>query len=78
MLYAASIKVSYAGNHRRIDVIVNADNLEKAKEKALKQARKIYAPNKKAIYKINGIIDETEAFQSFFAKMSQEEEIAGP
>ncbi len=65
MLYAASVKVSFKGNQRRLDIIVEAENLEQAKEKALKQARKIYAPGKKAVYSIFGIINEAEALESY-------------
>lgn len=61
MLYAASVKVSYRKAQRRIDVIVEAADLERAREKALKQARSIYAPHKKAVYAVTGIVSETEA-----------------
>lgn len=61
MLYAASVKVSYRNAQRRIDVIVEAASLEQAQEKAVKQARGIYSPHKKAIYSIIGILSETEA-----------------
>lgn len=64
MLYAASVKVTFRGNQRRIDVIVNAENLEKAKEKAIKQARSIYAPGKKAVYSVTEIISESEALET--------------
>lgn len=64
MLYAASVKVTYRRSQRRIDLIVNADNLEKAKERAIKQARNIYAPGKKAIYKVSDIISEIEALET--------------
>lgn len=64
MLYAASVKVTFRRNQRRIDVIVNADNLEKATEKAIKQARSIYAPGKKAVYTVTEIISETEALET--------------
>lgn len=64
MLYAASVKVTYRRNQRRIDLIVNAENLEKAKEKAVKQARSIYAPGKKAIYTVSEIISEIEALET--------------
>lgn len=65
MLYAASVRVSFKKAQRRLDIIVEADDLEKAKEKVLKQARKIYAPGKKAIYAIIGTVSETEAFNDF-------------
>lgn len=64
MLYAASVKVTFRKNQRRIDVIVNADNLEKATEKAIKQARSIYSPGKKAVYSVTNIISETEALET--------------
>lgn len=64
LLYAASVKVSYRHNQRRIDLIVNADNLEKAKDRAIKQARSIYAPGKKAVYTVSEIISEIEALET--------------
>lgn len=64
MLYAASVKVTYRRNQRRIDLIVNADSLEKAKERAIKQARSIYAPGKKAVYTVSEIISEVEALET--------------
>jgi hypothetical protein len=74
MLYAASIRVRFSKINRRIDVIIEADDLEKAKEKALKQARKIYTPDKKATYSIIGIINEVEAFDNFFAQLDKADE----
>jgi hypothetical protein len=65
MLYAASVRVTFKKTQRRIDIIVEADDLESAKEKVLKQARKIYAPGKKAVYTIIGTVSETEAFTEF-------------
>jgi hypothetical protein len=65
MLYAASVRVSLKKNQRRLDIIVEAENLENASEKVLKQARKIYAPGKKAIYTIIGTVSETEAYTDF-------------
>lgn len=64
MLYAASVKVTFRRKQRRIDVIVNADDLEKATEKAIKQARSIYSPGKKAVYTVTNIISETEALET--------------
>lgn len=64
MLFAASVRVTHRKNQRRIDVIVNAENLEKATEKAIKQARNIYAPGKKAVYTVTYIISETEALET--------------
>lgn len=75
MLYAASVRVRFGKINRRIDVIIEADDLEKAKEKALKQARNIYAPDKKATYTIFGMINEVEAFENYSApsdKIDQE------
>jgi hypothetical protein len=65
MLYAASVRVNFKKAQRRLDIIVEADDLDSAKEKVLKQARKIYAPGKKAVYAIIGTISETEAFDAF-------------
>lgn len=64
MLYAASVKVTFRRKQRRIDVIVNAEDLEKATEKAMKQARSIYNPGKKAVYTVTEIISETEAMET--------------
>ncbi|HEX3046239.1 MAG TPA: hypothetical protein VHY08_15895 [Bacillota bacterium] len=74
MLFAASVKVVLGQNKRRIDVIVEDQDLEKAKNKAIRQARSIYMPGKKATYTIIDIIDESEAFEQFFARMNQETE----
>ncbi|MCL6591035.1 MAG: hypothetical protein K6U80_13910 [Firmicutes bacterium] len=74
MLFAASVKVVFGQNKRRIDVIVEDEDLEKAKIKAIKQARSIYAPGKKATYTIIEIIDESEAFEQFFARMNRDPE----
>ena len=78
MLYAASVKVCCGKNHRRIDIIVEADDPEKAKAKVVKQARKIYAPGKKATYEIIGMVSEAEAFEKFFARMKETTEAEGP
>lgn len=64
MLYAASVRVRSGKTNRRIDVIIEANDPEKAKEKALKQARSIYAPDKKATYTIIGMINEVEALEN--------------
>ncbi len=64
MLFAASVKVTYRKGQRRIDVVVEANELETAKEKAIKQARKIYLPSKKAIYTVTEIINENDAYQT--------------
>lgn len=74
MLYAASVRVRIGKTSRRIDVIIEADELDQAKVKALKQARNIYAPGKKASYSIIGIINETEAFENFFAQPDQNDQ----
>ncbi|MGE5581523.1 MAG: hypothetical protein ACM3X9_03210 [Bacillota bacterium] len=73
MLYAASVRISFRNNQRRLDIIVEADNLENAKEKVLKQARKIYAPGKKAVYSIIGTISEAEALEGFKTEGPQEQ-----
>jgi len=75
LLYAASVKVTHRRNQRRIDLIVNAENLEKAKEKAIKQARKIYAPGKKAVYTVSEIINEIEALETLQPFPTTEEPI---
>lgn len=64
MLYAASVKVTYQKINRRIDVIVEADTQALAESKAVKHARSIYLPHKKAVYTVTGILNETEAMQS--------------
>lgn len=61
MLYATSVRVTFRKLQRRIDIIVEAKDVEQATEKALKKARSIYAPGKKAVYTIMGMVDETEA-----------------
>ncbi len=61
MLYAVCIKVTYRQNRKRIDVIVEAEDESKAAEKALKKARGIYAPSKKAVYTLVSMVNETEA-----------------
>lgn len=65
MLYAASVRVTFKKTQRRLDIIVEAESLESAKEKVLKQAHKIYAPGKKAVYTIIGTVSETEALNDF-------------
>lgn len=64
MLYAASVKVTFKKSQRRIDLIVEAEDPEQAEEKAIKQAKKIYSPGKKASYVIVTIVSETEAINS--------------
>ena len=64
MLYAASIKIILGKNHRRLDLVVEADTQEEAEIKALKQARKMYLPGKKAVYSIITMISETEAIEA--------------
>jgi len=73
MLYAASVRVRSGKASRRIDVIVEAGDPEKAKEKALKQARNIYAPDKKATYTIIGMINEVEAIENLAAPPEETE-----
>lgn len=64
MLYAASVKVTYQKINRRIDVIVEAETQTQAESKAVKHARSIYMPHKKAVYTVTGILNETEALRS--------------
>lgn len=64
MLFAASVKVRSGKNQRRLDIVIEAEDLETAKEKALKQARKMYMPGKKALYTIVEIINEADAYQT--------------
>jgi len=71
MLYAASVKITHGKNQRRLDLVVEAVSPEEAETKALKQARKMYCPGKKAIYTIMTLIDETEAMAAFNSPSSQ-------
>ena len=64
MLFAASVRISLGRNHRRLSIVIEANDLETAKEKAVKQARNIYAPGKKATYTIVEIINEQDAYQT--------------
>ena len=64
MLFAASVKINFGKNQRRISVLIEAEDMESAKVKAIKQARKIYAPGKKANYTILEIINEQDAYQT--------------
>lgn len=65
MLYAASVKIVYKNNQRRLDLVVEAENPAEAENKALKQARKMFCPNKKTTYNLITLIDETEALETF-------------
>jgi hypothetical protein len=65
MLYAFSVKVSRGKNTRRLDIIVEADELQAAEAKAVKQARKLYNPGKKAVYTIVKVVSENEALEVF-------------
>lgn len=65
MLYAVSVKITYGKNQRRLDLVVEAVSPEEAETKAIKQARKMYCPGKKAIYTVMTLIDETEAMAVF-------------
>jgi hypothetical protein len=65
MLYAFSIKVSLGKNTRRLDLLVEADELNTAKAKAVKQARKLYNPGKKAVYTVSRVVSENEALEVF-------------
>ncbi|TCL64733.1 hypothetical protein EDC14_101831 [Hydrogenispora ethanolica] len=64
MLFAASVRVSLGKNLRRLDIVIEAEDLEAAKEKAIRQARKMYSPGKKAVYSILDIINEDDAYQT--------------
>jgi hypothetical protein len=62
MLFAASVRVNVPRkSSRRVDLIVNATDLEAAKVRAVKQARSLYMPAKRATYELLEIIDEAEA-----------------
>jgi hypothetical protein len=61
MLFALSVRVSLGKNHRRLDLIVEAAAAGEAEAKALKQAKKIYNPGKKAVYTVIKTVSETEA-----------------
>lgn len=74
MLYAALVRVSLGRNQRRINVIVEAEDLEKAKEKAVKQARKIYNPGKKTVYTVVEIVSETEALENLSKQIKKDQE----
>jgi hypothetical protein len=65
MLYALSVRVSLGKNNRRLDLIVEAADPGAAETKALKQAKKIYCPGKKAIYTVIKTVSETEALEVF-------------
>lgn len=65
MLYAISVKISAGKNQRRIDLVVSAESPEEAGEKAVKQARKMYYPGKKAVYTITTLVTEDEAIAAY-------------
>jgi hypothetical protein len=65
MLFALSVRVSFGKNNRRLDLIVEAADTGEAETKALKQAKKIYYPGKKAVYTVIKSVSETEAFAVF-------------
>jgi hypothetical protein len=74
MLFAASVRVNIPRKpSRRIDLIVNAADLDAAKERAVKQARSIYLPAKKATYELMEIIDEAEAVQALQQRLAATE-----
>lgn len=70
MLYAASVKITFNKTQRRLDLIIEADTAEQAETKALKQARKMYCPGKKANYAICAMVNETEALATYAAPIS--------
>ncbi len=72
MLFAASVKVSLGKNHRRLDLVIEADTIDIAKEKAIKRAHKIYSPGKKAVYAIIDIITEADAYQTLSSPKQSE------
>jgi hypothetical protein len=65
MLFASSVRVRRGKNNRRLDLIVEADDSGEAETKAVKQAKKIYYPGKKAVYTIIKTVSETEALEVF-------------
>jgi hypothetical protein len=65
MLYAFAIKVNLGKNTRRLDILVEADDLKSAEAKAVRQARKLYNPGKKAVYTVTQVISESEALEVF-------------
>jgi hypothetical protein len=65
MLYAFAIKVSLGKNIRRLDILIEADELKTAETKAVKQARKLYNPGKKAVYTVSQVVNESEALKTF-------------
>lgn len=74
MLYAASIKISFGKNQRRIDLIIDAEDPKNVEEKAIKQAKKIYCPNKKATYTLLTMVSESEALESISQPEASESE----
>lgn len=67
MLFATSVKITFNKSQRRLDLIIEADSAEQAETKALKQARKMYCPGKKASYTICAMVNETEAIAAYEA-----------
>lgn len=63
MLFAVSVKVTLGKNQRRLNLIVETDDPQEVEAKAIKQARKLYNPGKKAVYTVIQSISETEALE---------------
>ncbi|HYH01917.1 MAG TPA: hypothetical protein VEC37_02350 [Bacillota bacterium] len=63
MLFAVSVKVTLRKNQRRLDLIVETDDPQEVSAKAIKQARKLYNPGKKAVYTVLQSVSETEALE---------------
>jgi hypothetical protein len=68
MLFALSVRICRGKNSRRLDLIVEAADPDEAAVKALKQAKKIYYPGKKAVYTVIKTVSETEALEVFHPK----------
>jgi hypothetical protein len=77
MLYAFAIKVNLGKNTRRLDILIEADNLKSAEAKAVKQARKLYNPGKKAVYTVTQVISESEALEVFAGPPASKNPVTG-
>jgi hypothetical protein len=78
MLYAFSIKIRLGKNTRRLDILVEADELKAAEAKAVKQARKLYNPGKKAVYKVIQVVSESEALEVFSQSAAPKNPLSNP
>ena len=63
MLFAVSVKVSLGKSQRRLDLIVEATDAQAVEAQAIKQARRLYNPGKKAVYTVIRSVSETEALE---------------